>query len=153
MQSLYETVKEILDTGRLGTPVFVRCVAQIAPEDEHAGNVLARILTMACSWLEASPLKVYAQRGINSRQITVTVQYIAGQTATVIVNAPPGATTRVDLMLLGNKGALYHDGDVLPPGFDISAEPLPVPKWLVGAIDRSLRAGKPAMVEEVTDFE
>lgn len=158
MQSLYQTVKEILDTGRVGVPVFVRCVVQVAPETEHVGNVLARMLTMVCSWLEASPLRVYAQSrddpmGRGSRQITVTIHYVGGQTSIVSVNAALGAATRVDLTVLGNKGALYHDGEALPPGFDVTAEPLPVPEWLVDAVERSLCAGKPAVIEEVTDFE
>jgi hypothetical protein len=154
MQSLYETVKEILDTGRVGVPVFVRCVAQIATGSEHVEAVLARMLTMACSWLEASPLRVYAQSNDISRQITATVHHVGGQTSIVSVNAVPGADTGVrSLMLLGNKGALYHDGGVLPPGLDIAAEPLPVPEWLVDAVEQSLRASKPSVVEEVMDFE
>jgi hypothetical protein len=151
MQSLYHTVKEILNTGRVGTPVFVRCVAQIASGSEHVGNVLARILTMACSWLEASPLRVYAQSGGNSAQITVTIQYVGGQTSIVSVNAASGVAPFVDLMLLGSKGALYHDGEALAPGFDVTAEPLPIPKWLTDAVERSLRAGKPTIIEEVMD--
>lgn len=154
MQTLYETVKEILDTGRLGVPVFVRCVAQVATGGEHAEDVLARMLTTACSWLEASPLRVYAQSKDGSRQITATVHYVGGQTSIVSVSAVPGAATGVrSLMLLGNKGALYHDGEVLPPGLDITAEPLPVPEWLVDAVKRSLRASKPVVVGEVMDFE
>jgi hypothetical protein len=154
MQSLYETVKEILDTGRLGVPVFVRCVAQIASGSERVEDVLARMLTMACSWLEASPLRVYAQSKDGSRQITATVHYVGGQTSIVSVNAAPGGATGVrSLMLLGNKGALYHDGEVLPPGLDMAAEPLSVPEWLVDAVGRSFRAGKPVIVEEVMDFE
>jgi hypothetical protein len=153
MQSLYQTVKEILDTGHVGVPVFARCVVQVAPETEHAGNVLARMLAMVCSWLEASPLRVYAQSKDDSRQITVTIHYVGGQTSIVSANAAPGAPIRVDLMLLGNKGALYQDGEALPPGFDITAEPLPVPEWLMDAVERSLRAGKPTVVGEVMDFD
>lgn len=153
MQSLYQTVKEILDTGRVGAPVFVRCSAQIASEDEYAEDVLVRILTMTCSWMQAPPLRVYAQVGSSPRQFTVTIQYAGGQTSIVSVSSSPGIANRVDLMLLGNKGALYHDADALPPGFDITAEPLPVPGWLVDAVSRSLRAGKPALIQEVSDFE
>lgn len=153
MQCLYETVKEILNTGRVGVPVFMRCVAQIAPESGHIGYVLVRMLTMACSWLEASPLKVYAQSRNNSRQITVTTQYAGGQTSIVSVDAVPSVSTRVDLMLLGNKGALYHDGEALSPGFDITAEPLPVPEWLTDAVERSLRSGKPAVIKEAIGLE
>jgi hypothetical protein len=105
---------------------------------------------MASSWLEASPLEVYAQNNNGSGQVTVTIKYTGGQTSIVSVNT--AAATRINLMLLGNKGALYHDGEALSPGFDITAEPVPVPEWLLDALERSLRAGEPASIEEVTDL-
>lgn len=152
MHSLYRTVNEIIDTGRLGVPVFVRCIVQVASGGEYVGNILARMLTMASSWLKSSPVEVYAQSNDRLRQITVTIKYTDGQTSIVSVSAS-GVANRVDLMLLGNKGALYHDGDALSPGFDINAEPIPVPDWLLDALERSLHAGEPAAIEEVTDFE
>lgn len=152
MHSLYRTVNEIIDTGRLGIPVFVRCIVQVVPGSEYVGNILARVLTMASSWLRSSPVEVYAQSNDKLRQITVTIKYTDGQTSIVSVSAS-GVANRVDLMLLGNKGALYHDGDALSPGFDINAEPVPVPDWLLDALERSLHDGEPATIEEVTDFE
>ena len=153
MRFLYETVKEILDTGRVGVPVFLRCSAQIESGGKYMEDVLVRILAMTCSWMEAVPLRVYAQSGSRSRQLTVTVHYVGGQTGIVSVNAAPGVRDSVDLMLLGNKGAIYHDAESLPPGFDITTEPLPVPEWLVDAVDKSLLTGKPALIEEVMGVE
>ena len=153
MHQLHQTIEEIIATGRVGVPVFVRCAAQVPPQEENMYDVLARVLTMAVSWLKESPLKVYVQIGDNLRKITATVQCLGGQTAVVSVNATPDATPRVDIMILGSKGALYHDGDALPPGFDIDAEPMPVPEWLVDALGRSLSAGTPAVIQEVMDFE
>ena len=152
MHSLYRTVNEIIDTGRLGVPVFVRCIVQIASGSEQVGSVLARILTMASSWLKSSPVEVYAQSNHRLRQITVTIKYTDGQTSIVSVSAT-GVAHRMDLMLLGNKGALYHDGDALSPGFDMTAEPLPVPDWLLDALERSLNDGEPAAIEEVMELE
>jgi hypothetical protein len=152
MHSLYQTVNEIIDTGRLGVPVFVRCIIQVASGSEQVGNILARMLTMASSWLKSSPLEVYAQSNDRLRQITVTIKYTDGQTSIVSVSAS-GAAHRIDLMLLGNKGGLYHNGDALSPGFDINAEPIPVPDWLLDALERSLHAGEPAAIEEVMDLE
>ncbi len=153
MVSLYETVKEILETGRVGVPVFVRFSAQFTSEDEYVEDVLVRILSMACSWMEAPPLQLYAQSRDKSRHFTVTIQYAGGQTAIVSVNTVPGTADRLDLMLLGNKGGLYHDAEALPPGFDIADEPVPVPEWLIRALEESLRAGKPTHIKGMTDFE
>ncbi len=153
MRFLYETVKEILDTGRVGVPVFLRCSAQIESGDDHVEDVLMRILTMTCSWMESVPLRLYAQSGSKSKQLTVTVHYVGGQTGIVSVNAAPDAKDSLDLMLLGNKGALYHDSESLPPGFDLTTGPLPVPEWLVDAVAESYRTGEPTLIEEVMRFE
>ncbi len=152
MRFLYETVKEILDTGRVGIPVFLRCSAQIEAGEDYVEDVLMRILAMTCSWMEAVPLRLYAQNGNKSKQLTVTAHYVGGQTAIVSVNATEDREDSLDLMLLGNKGALYHDSESLPPGFDITTEPLKVPEWLVDAVAESYRSGKPALIEEVAGF-
>jgi len=148
MQFFYQTVKEILDTGRVGVPVFVRCVVQIAPRNEHIIDTLARILTLTGSWLEAVPMRVYVQHH-NSMQITASIQYTGGQTAIVSVNVASDVPPCVDLMMLGNKGAIYHDGTTVPIDFDVAFEPLPVPEWLLCALKRSLHIGKPTIIEEV----
>jgi len=111
MQFIHQTVKKELDAGRVGCPVFVRCIAQVAKDSEHLTDVLKEALATAGSWLGASPLRVYAQGSKDVGQITATVLYESGQTALVSVGlAKPDGAPRIDLMLLGNKGALYHDG-------------------------------------------
>ncbi len=103
--------------------------------------------------MEAVPLRVYAQNGKESKQLTVTAHYVGGQTGIVSVNAAPGIADSLDLMLLGNKGALYHDSGSLPPGFDITTETLPVPEWLMDAVVKSYKTGKPTLIEEVVGLE
>ena len=153
MESLYQTVKEIVQNRRVGAPVFVRCVVQISSlESEHIGDVLATVLTMAGSWLEAVPLQIYAQIGAGARHISTTVRYAGGQSAIVSVYALADLTS-IDLMVLGNKGALYHDAGAIAPEFDITAEPLPIPEWLMKAVNRSLAEGEPTLIEEVMDGE
>lgn len=147
MRSLYEAIRQILDNGRVGVPVFTRFTVQIAPEDGHVENVLARILTMTCSWMEAKPLRVYALSQDDSKHLTAFVHYADGQTAIVSVTTVPYHEHRMYLMILGNKGALYHDMEVLPPGFEITTEPLPIQEWLMHAVNRSISTGKPVFFE------
>jgi hypothetical protein len=151
MRLLYETIKEIIDTECIGVPVFVRCAVQMESDGEYVEEILARTLSMACSWLEAFPFQIYAQTGNGSGQVTVTTHHTGGQTSIVSVNTAPGAKDGIDLILLGNKGAVYQDAETIPPGFDVTAEPLPVPEWLRDAVERSLSAGRPVFVEEVAD--
>ena len=154
MQFLYKTVKEVLDSGRIGSPVFVRCIAQIASDRENLKDVLAEALATANLWLDASPQRVYAQGGKDAGQITATVHYVSGQTALVSVGTvKANGTPRADLMLLGNKGAIYHDSLILP-SFAIAAagsvsqtEQLPITKSLMDAVESSLQTGKSAIIE------
>jgi len=166
MQLLYQTVKHALDAGRVGSPVFVRYVAQIASGREELRGVLAEALAMANSWLGASPQRVYVQGCGDAGQLTATVQYSGGQTALLSVGvAPPvyaealRTAPQIDLMLLGNKGALYHDSTSLSlfalaaAGSVAPAEPLPISNPLMTAVEESLRTGKPTIVEEVSESE
>ena len=168
MQFLYKTVKEVLDSGRIGSPVFVRCIlfsslnrncdenieAQIASDREYLTDALAEALATAGLWLGASPQRVYAQGGKDAGQITATVHYVSGQTALVSVGTvKANGTPRADLMLLGNKGAIYHDSLILP-SFAIAVagpvsqtEQLPITRLLMDAVEHSLQTGKSAIIE------
>ena len=147
MRSLYETTTRIIENGRVGVPVFARFSVQISHEDGHVEDVLARILTMTCSWMNAKPIMVYALSKDDSKHLTALVHYEDGQTAIVSVNTVPRHEHRVYLMILGNKGALYHDMEALPPGFEITAKPLPIQGRLMHALNSSISTGRPEFLE------
>lgn len=153
MQFLYQTVKEVLDSGRIGRPVFVRCLAQIASDREYLKDAFAEVLATANAWLGASPQRVYAQGGEDAGYITAAVHYLSGQTALASMSAAKAnGPSRVDLMLLGNKGAIYYDSLLLPsfamPVRSISqSEQLSSSKMLMDAVECSLRTGKSAIIE------
>ena len=153
MQFLYQTIKEIIETGRVGTPVFVRFVVQVMPSGEHILDTLARFLVITGLWLTSIPIRVYVQHKENSAQITASVEYTGGQTAIVSVNIANVISSRIDLMMIGNKGAVYQDSEMMPPEFDVDFEPSSIPEWLIDAIEQSLFAGKPVSIEEVVDLE
>jgi hypothetical protein len=153
MQFFYQTIKEIIETGRVGTPVFVRFVVQIMPSGEHILDTLARFLVITGSWLTSIPIRVYVQHKENSAQITASAEYTGGQTAIVSVNIANVISSKIDLMMIGNKGAVYQDSEMMPPGFDVDFEPTSIPEWLMDAIEQSLFAGKPVSIEEVVDLE
>ncbi len=153
MQFLYQTIKEIINTGKVGVPVFVRCVVQILPKSEYLIDTLARILMMTGNWMEALPIKVYVQFRESKMQITASVQYTGGQNAIISVNTAPNVSPRIDLMMLGNKGALYHDGASIPPGFEFNFDPITIPEWLINALRKSINSGKPEIIREVESFE
>lgn len=149
MKCLYQTIKEIIDTGRVGEPVFVRYMVQISPKEEFIHdcliNTLAKMVLMTGSWMNASPRRVYAQNG--NLQLTVSAQFSGGQIAILSVNAA-SMCTKVDLTILGNKGALYHDGICIPPDLDSTLELFTTPDWLINVLKRSLDSGQPEIVQE-----
>jgi len=147
MRSLYETTRRIIENGRVGVPVFARFSVQISHKDGHVEDFFPRILTMTCSWMKAKPIRVYALSKDDYKHLTALVHYEDGQTAIVSVNTVPRNEHRVYLMLLGNKGALYHDIETLPPGFEITAEPLPIQESLMHAFNQSISTGKPEFFE------
>lgn len=86
-------------------------------------------------------------------QITASVQYTDGKNAIISVNSAPNVAQRIDLMMLGNKGALYHDGTSIPPGFEFDLEPIIIPEWLINALRKSINTGRPQIIREVENFE
>jgi len=151
MHFLYQTIKDILNAGEVGVPVFVRCLVQVIPNNNSLIDLLGKLLMMAGSWMDTIPIKVYVQQ--RNIQVNASVLYTGGQTAIVSVNTAMGVSPKLDLMMIGNKGALYHDGTEMPPGFDFSFDHLIVPDWLMDAMERSIDNGRPEVIEEVRNFD
>ena len=143
MQALYETVKSIIDSGRIGVPVFARFLVKIPTDIEKPDKILAKIINMECLWLDSSPDKIYAQYGSNQGHINAILQYKDGKTAIAGVAIIPNTNVTFDLMLLGNKGGIYHDSEV----FSIGDEATSVPENFYLTIKRSLETGKPEEVK------
>jgi hypothetical protein len=146
--SLYQSVKVALDAGHVGVPVFVRCVAYTANGRDELTEALHQAAAVAGGWLDAPPRRIYVLGGEEAGQITATLQYAGGQSALVSVNpVPPDGAARVDLMLLGNTGALYHESSALSraqlAAAGAAAGELPtLPAGLGTAIRESLESGR-----------
>jgi hypothetical protein len=156
--SLQQAVQAALDARHVGVPVFVRWVAQTASDGDELTEALGEAVAVAGSWLGAPVRSVYVQgRGrrpspASAGQITATVQYAGGQSALVSVSPTPAeGAPRLDLMLLGNTGALYHDGSGLSPA-QLAAVGTPsgelpsLPDTLRRALAQSLSTGTPVTV-------
>ncbi len=143
-------VKSILASKRLGQLVFARCTLQ------SAGKVgppvlVARLAEVAEGWFNQPAVRVHAIGSAETGQLSVTLQFPEGGTAVLSYarTQPPAGLGGLDLMLLGNHGAIYHDafsgaGDgpmELFPGDNI---PAVVP--LLDTISRALKTGKPQTV-------
>ena len=109
MQSLQKSIQSVIDSGRIGSPVFLRSMLQVPIETtgiEHATNIL---ITLANLWIPSSPESVQARRSQDNVQLTTMIQYLGGQTAVLSANRVVNQTASIDLHLIGNKGVIYHE--------------------------------------------
>jgi hypothetical protein len=152
LRSLQRSVQAALDTGHVGVPVFVRCVAQTSPDRAGLTEALGQAVAVAGSWLGAPARRVYVQGSVSAGQITATLEYAGGQSALVSVSPTPAeGAPRIDLLLLGSIGALYHEGSALSPAQLAAAgtpyAPLPeLPEGLRRALEQSMSTKAPVSV-------
>ena len=146
MELLKKSVQSVLEKERIGSPVFLRCVLHIADGDEDLLSPVAEVAALANEWIPSQPSHVYAQGDAGSTQVTVMVHYVGGQMALLSVNRVD-TQTAVDIMLVGNKGVIYHEtpigrhySNAVPPELDGSGE-------LGAAITQSLESGQPITLE------
>ena len=139
---LHRAVQTTLASKRLGTPVFVRYLYH---HNGNAAGVLAqltRTVTLVRDWLGQPIERVYALGSFKERHITVTLEGRGG--ATALITWAGTAGSGIDLTVVGNHGALYHDVGMAnawdAPEF--ANEP-PPDKELLALIENALRTGRP----------
>ena len=145
MESLQKSVQTVIESGRIGSPVFLRCVCQIATGSSLL-QPAAAVMALANGWMPAEPEGIYAQGDADATQVTLMVKYVGGQSAVLSVNRTQTGT-ECDVMLVGNKGVIYHE---TPTGrHAISATPLEMGdvRELTPVIAQALESGQPIQVE------
>ncbi len=138
LADLYRAVESTLASKRLGTPVFVRYSLQTTGKTNGAATRLARMTAVARDWLGQELERIYALGSARTGHVTLTLEFRGG--ATGQITWANGARGGVDLMLLGNHGALYHDADLDGPDAEVAAKPEP---GLLAWVERALRSGQP----------
>lgn len=146
MELVKKSVDSVIEKDRIGSPVFLRCVLHIVNETINLLHPAAEIVSLSNGWMPSKPQCVYAQGNANATQITVMVQYVEGQMAVLSVNRVD-TETAIDLMLVGNKGVIYHETPIgrhylsgTPPELTLSGD-------LTNVIAEALSSGKPILVE------
>lgn len=80
---LSKAVAEAIDQKRIGSPVSLRAFFYLSPDHGLLLPTLGEALAAASAWFRGRPVRVYALGGIRAGEITVLVEYSAGQTALV----------------------------------------------------------------------
>ena len=146
MELLKKSVQSVLEKERIGSPVFLRCVLHVAGKGVNLLPSAASMTALANAWIPSTPARVYAQGEAEGTQVTVIIHYVAGQMALLSVNRVE-VDTAIDIMLVGNKGVIYHETPVgrhylnaIAPEFDDIGE-------LTETITQSLESGQSVVLE------
>jgi hypothetical protein len=141
--SLTQGVQKAITEGQIGAPVFVRWVAANASEAAELLPGLGAMLEAAEAWLGSAAQRVYAVGGPAAGQVTAMVDYEGGQGALLTTAlAPSPGPPHVNLTLLGQRGAVYHD-NVSAFAFSPTKPSLSAARFAT-AVEESLRGGEPA---------
>ena len=69
MDILKKSVQSVLETERIGSPVFLRCVLHIADASESLLPPIAEMTALANEWIPSPPARVYAQGDAGERKL------------------------------------------------------------------------------------
>ena len=147
MEMLKKSVQSVLEKERIGSPVFLRCVLHLAGDSADMLSPMAEMAALANGWIPSSPTHVYAQGDADGTQVTVMVHYVGGQMALLSINRAD-VDTAIDLMLVGNKGVIYHETPVGRHYLNATVPQLGATGELAEAIAQSLESGQPITLED-----
>lgn len=147
MEFLRKSVQDQIDKDRIGSPVFLRGVLNIANKESSLLLATTKFVSLANTWIPSVPQNVYSTGDVDGTQVTTMIQYANGQMSMLSVNRVDTETT-IDIMLVGNRGVIYHETPIgrhslcgTPPKLSGEGE-------LSEVISRSLASGQPAIVED-----
>jgi len=144
--SLLQGVQQALAEGQIGAPVFVRWVAANAREAAELLPGLGAMLEAAETWLGAAAQRLYAVGSPEAGQVTAMVDYAGGQSALLTAAlAPLHGSPHVNLTLLGQRGAVYHE-DPSALAAAGQGQPSSAATRFAAAVEESLRSGEPVGV-------
>ena len=153
MQLLQQSVSSVIAEGRIGSPVFLRCMVQMPIVDTNIVSGMAALVEVANSWMPSPPERIYAPDQVDTTQITAMVQYTGGQTAMLSLNRIPAVgEASVNLILVGNKGVIHHDTPVerhrlMQPPIELDGG-----EELMDLIEAAMKTGTPLNFNQKPSF-
>lgn len=139
-ENLHRTVQQTLASKRVGTPVFVRYFVQNRDEANAVVPRLARMTKSVREWFAQPIARMYALGAVKDGQVTLTIEFEQGATALLSWASGTPRGDGIDLMLLGNHGAIYHDAGTAYLWDQAATPPADEPdKEILAQIERALR--------------
>src|SRR5438874_1337278 len=103
LTDLDRAVQQTVTGGRIGSPVFVRCLVQSPDAPDTALSTLVRAATSIRGWLGQPVVRVYAVGSAAGGQVSLMLEFRDGGTALVSWSHGPPRGDGVDLMVLGSR--------------------------------------------------
>jgi hypothetical protein len=139
LADLHRAVTSTLAGNRIGQPVFVRYLLHQPEPSESVVDHLAQLSATVHDWI-AQPLdRVYALGSLESGHVSLSLQFRNGATALVSLAQGGPQPGGVDLLVLGNHGAIYHE-TAGPAVLDLDAR---ADRGICSLIARALISGQP----------
>jgi hypothetical protein len=148
LADLHRAVQSTLASKRLGTPVFARYLYHSPLKGQAILTRLAKTTAAVRDWLNQPLERVVGQGTTASRHITLLLEFRGGATAVVTWIGTTGRGGGVDLTLLGNHGALYHDaGDASLWDESFASDDAAPERDLITLIERAIKSARPEDVQ------
>lgn len=144
LADFHRAVQTTIASKRLGTPVFARYLYHSPLKGQAVLTRLAKTTAAVRDWLNTPLERILAQGSSASRHVTLTLEFRGGLAAVVTWIGTSGRGAGVDLTLLGNHGALYHDsgdGHLWDDAF--AADDAAPDRDLLAWIERALKSSRP----------
>ena len=142
---LDRTVRDAIKSGRIGQPVFVRLTVTVEPAGADTWAVLGALVPAVQEWVGVPIQRLYAVETSPRHHSALALQFQGGPSALLSSVIPAPAGPGLDVLILGNRGGLYHDGLMCgaPPGLGLTAPPERADDPMLKVIETSLRTGRP----------
>src|SRR5437879_1852196 len=114
LADFHRAVQTTLASKRLGTPVFARYLYHGTLKGQAVFTRLAKTTAAVRDWINQPLERMLAQGTAASRHISLTLEFRGGATAVVTWIGTAGRGAGIDLTLIGNHGAMYHDAGDAP---------------------------------------
>lgn len=109
LDALRGTVQAAIDQGRLGEPRFLRCIAH-ADSAPALKDSLAELVALGEGWFGSPAAERHRVGDGGDVYVSEMLKWAGGQGAVLSVTAAPSlGFPSFDLMLIGSRGALYHE--------------------------------------------
>jgi len=153
LDAIFRSISGEVRSGRIGRGVCVRAHLELSADHGKLTPLLARGLADAFACLGENALDVRASGDLRAGQLSALARGLEGASAIVSVALRRGTIPIVDLLVLGSRGSMRHDGEANAAnleGIDDGLAPDaldPEAHAFLDAVERSLATGKTAALQ------